>query len=206
MLKYTYNPPYNQWYGVKNKNLLRFKVTYGGTVATKDNLPSRGFMPGVMFNIQEDGSNYMWNGISWDKMDSNVFVGSTSTANGIQGLVPQPLINDRGKYLSGSGGWKYLDASDVKTGVFDIARLPAVATERLIQAVDENARFALTDNDVNVGDTVLQQDTQTLYRVVDTTKLDNENGYVVYQASTIWENIINRPEIITNLQIDTICI
>lgn len=197
MLRYTYDPPYNQWYGIKNKNLLRFKVTYGGTVATASDLPPRGFMPGVMFNVQEDGSNYMWNGLTWDKMDSNPFVGATSSKDGIQGLVPEPKVANREGFLYGGGGWKNLDASDVKTGVFALARIPAAATERLVQVADQTERYALTTSSVQNGDTVLQQDTHTMYRVVDQTKLDEADGYVAYQAATAqsvaWGNITETP-------------
>ena len=197
MLRYTYDPPYNQWYGVKNKNLLRFKVTYGGTVATVSDLPPRGFMPGVMFNVQEDGSNYMWNGLTWDKMDSNPFAGATSSKDGIQGLVPQPKVANREGFLYGGGGWKNLDASDVKTGVFALARIPAAAMERLVQVADQTERYALTTSSVQNGDTVLQQDTHTMYRVVDQTKLDEASGYVAYQAATAqnvaWGNITGTP-------------
>ena len=200
-LKETYDPPYNLWYGVKHKNLLRFKITYGGSLPDASALPPKALMPGVMFHMENDGSNYMWNGVAWDKMDSNPFVGATSSKNGIQGLVPQPKKANREGFLYGGGGWKDLDASDVKTGVFNLARIPAAAMERLVPVDDEEERFALTTATVQNGDTVLQSDTKVMYRVVDQNELDNSSGYVEYQAARAsivpWSGITDTPETFT---------
>ena len=196
-LKETYDPPYNLWYGVKHKNLLRFKITYGGSLPNASALPPKALMPGVMFHMENDGSNYMWNGVAWDKMDSNPFVGATSSKDGIQGLVPQPKKANREGFLYGGGGWKDLDASDVKTGVFNLARIPAAAMERLVPVNNQEERFALTTATVQNGDTVLQSDTQIMYRVVDQTELDNSAGYVEYQAARAsvvpWSGILDAP-------------
>lgn len=200
-LKSVYDPPYNQWYGVKNHNLLRFKITYGGSLPNASALPEKALMPGVMFHMENDGSNYMWNGVAWDKLDSNPFVGATSSKDGIQGLVPQPKVANREGFLYGGGGWKNLDASDVKTGVFALARIPAAAMERLVPVDDQEERFALTTATVQNGDTVLQRDTKIMYRVVDQNELDNSNGYVEYQAARAsvvpWDGITGTPETFT---------
>ena len=200
-LKETYDPPYNLWYGVKHKNLLRFKITYGGSLPNASALPPKALMPGVMFHMENDGSNYMWNGVAWDKMDSNPFVGATNSKDGIQGLVPQPKVANREGFLYGGGGWKNLDASDVKTGVFNLARIPAAAMERLVPVDDEEERFALTTATVQNGDTVLQSDTKIMYRVVDQNELDNSSGYVEYQAARAsivpWSGITGTPATFT---------
>ena len=70
------------------------------------------------------------------------------------------------------------------TGTIDVARLPAGALERLVTVTDETARFALTTDTVQTGDTVKQTDTNTLYYVVDDTKLSSAAGYVEYAAGT----------------------
>ena len=105
MFRHIYDPPYNHWYGTKTWGLFRFKVTYGGSLATANDLPERVFLPGLMFNIREDGSNYIWNGIAWDKLDSNLYVGATNQANGIQGLVPPATSEERNKFLRGDAVW-----------------------------------------------------------------------------------------------------
>ena len=50
----------------------RFKVDYRGSVATESNLPSSGVPKGTVYNVEEDGSNYLFNGESWDRLDSAV--------------------------------------------------------------------------------------------------------------------------------------
>jgi hypothetical protein len=77
-----------------------------------------------------------------------------------------------------------LDAAKISSGVFDIARIPASALERLVQVVDQAARYALTTATVQNGDTVKQLDTQIMYVVVDDTNLNNASGYVSYTAGS----------------------
>lgn len=77
-----------------------------------------------------------------------------------------------------------VDASVVTTGTLPLSVLPQGALERLIKVVDEEARFALTTENVQLGDSVLQIDTDTMYIVVDTAELDNEAGYEEYAAGT----------------------
>lgn len=77
-----------------------------------------------------------------------------------------------------------VDASVVTTGTLPLSVLPQGALERLIKVADENARFALTTDDVQLGDSVLQIDTDTMYIVVDTDHLNSAEGYEEYAAGT----------------------
>lgn len=77
-----------------------------------------------------------------------------------------------------------VDASVVTTGTLPLSVLPQGALERLVKVADENARFALTTENVQLGDSVLQMDTDTMYIVIDTAQLDNEAGYEEYAAGT----------------------
>ena len=89
------------------------------------------------------------------------------------------------------------DAADITTGTIDIARLPKAALERLVKVADDAARFALTAEDVQVGDTVQTLDNEKMYLVVDTEKLGEEAGYQVYvagsAASVDWSGVQNKP-------------
>ena len=76
-----------------------------------------------------------------------------------------------------------VDATAV-TGVLPLASIPAAATERIITVANQAARFALTTNQVQLGDTVYQSDTKIMYMVIDQTKLDQAAGYQEYQAGT----------------------
>ena len=77
-----------------------------------------------------------------------------------------------------------VDASVVTTGTLPLSVLPQGALERLVKVADEEARFALTTDDVQLGDSVLQMDTDTMYIVIDTAQLNNDAGYEEYAAGT----------------------
>lgn len=89
------------------------------------------------------------------------------------------------------------DASEIQSGVFDIARIPVAALERLVTVANQAAMYALTINDVQIGDTVQLEDTGVMYRVIDTSNLDNANGYKQYTAgvaaSVPWSGITGKP-------------
>lgn len=100
---YYYNPPYNHWAGGRSDSLNKWKINYKGSIAKASDLPNEGEFKGDTYNVLEDGSNYMWNGSSWDKLDANVYIGATSTKNGIQGLVPPALPSEKDMFLKGDG-------------------------------------------------------------------------------------------------------
>ena len=89
------------------------------------------------------------------------------------------------------------DAASITSGVFDLARIPAGALERLIVVANQTERFALTTAAVQLGDSVKQEDTNIMYRVVNTNALHLESGYVPYVASRAaavdWTGVENKP-------------
>lgn len=93
-----------------------------------------------------------------------------------------------------------LDASKL-TGTISIDRLPKGALERLVPVEDQTARFALTTNEVQLGDTVKQLDTGVMYLVTNESELDNENGYTEYTAgsatSVPWSGVSGKPSTFT---------
>lgn len=76
-----------------------------------------------------------------------------------------------------------LDATTLK-GMIPLNTLPQAALERLVKVANRAARLALTNSQVQTGDSVLQIDTKTMYVVVDDTKLNVEDGYQEYKAGT----------------------
>lgn len=94
-----------------------------------------------------------------------------------------------------------LDASVITSGVFDIARIPQAALERLVHVANQAARFALTSDDVQLGDTVLQDDTGVMYIVIDMSSLSSGLGYQEYKAARAaavdWSGVENKPTTFT---------
>lgn len=90
-----------------------------------------------------------------------------------------------------------LDASKITSGTIDIARLPKGSLERLVKVADQAARFALTTDDVQLGDTVQQLDTGVMYVVTDESKLSSADGYTEYTAgsatSVPWSGVTGKP-------------
>lgn len=94
-----------------------------------------------------------------------------------------------------------IDASKINSGTIDLDRLPQGALDRLVKVADQSERFALTTASVQNGDTVQQLDTGLMYRVVDDTKLNSEDGYAKYtadRASAVpWSGVTDKPQTFT---------
>lgn len=86
-------------------------------------------------------------------------------------------------------------------GTIDIARLPQGALERCVIVEDDDARFALTTANIQLGDTVKVNKTQKMYFVIDDSKLNSEAGYTVYTAgsatSVPWSGVTGKPTTFT---------
>lgn len=90
-------------------------------------------------------------------------------------------------------------AANKVEGVLDLKNIPVGAMERCVVVNDDTARFALTADDVQKGDTVkVINPTPTMYMVVDESKLNSDEGYVVYSAgnanSVPWSGITDKPD------------
>lgn len=87
------------------------------------------------------------------------------------------------------------------TGVLSIDNLPQGALERLVKVANKAARLELTQEQVQLGDSVQELDTGTMYIVVDEEKLNTEEGYTVYTAgsasSVPWSGVTGKPESFT---------
>ena len=86
-----------------------------------------------------------------------------------------------------------LDAGKL-SGIINEANLPDSVKTQVKDVADENARFALTTTDVQVGDVVKQLDTGALYFVRDTANLNSESGYEMISVTSIaWEKVTGKP-------------
>ena len=72
--------------------------------------------------------------------------------------------------------------ADLVDGLIPVSQIPPVVIERLVKVADDTARFALTTETIQNGDTVQTIDNNKMYAVIDDTHLDSEQGYQVYVA------------------------
>lgn len=93
------------------------------------------------------------------------------------------------------------DASKITSGTISIDRLPKGALERLVVVASDTERYKLTENDVQLGDTVKVESTGLMYYVVDEDNLANGAGYSVYTAgsatSVPWSGVTDKPSTFT---------
>lgn len=168
---------------------------------------------GLQVYVEADKKLYYYNGSAWTVIQSGA--GYTHpTTDGNKHLPAVGTTND-GKILvanksaTGLAEWKSKsdlgldDASSLFTkGTIPIARLPKGALERLYIVADDTARFKLTIEEVQNGDTVKVTKTGFMYFVVDDTKLSSEDGYTKYiageAASVAWANVSGRPSTMVN--------
>lgn len=132
-------------------------------------------------------------------------LGITVTADEINKL--DGVTNNVQNQLDGKANAKHThDDEDITsvsaskiTGTIDIKNLPQGALDRLVRVTDDDARFALTTDDIQLGDTVKVQSTGKMYYVVDESKLNEEAGYEPYTADTAasvpWSGVTGKPDI-----------
>ena len=85
-----------------NKTEIDNKISsvykYKGSVASYEDLPSEDLTIGDVYNVETDGSNYAWNGVTWDKLGGDVdlsnYYNKTQTDNLLSGKVDTTTLND----------------------------------------------------------------------------------------------------------------
>lgn len=82
--------------------------------------------------------------------------------------------------------------ADLVNGTIPLSQIPPAAIERIITVENDTARFALTSNDVQLGDTIKVVDTNKMYFVIDVDSLNSELGYQVYVAGKAAEAIADQ--------------
>ena len=116
--------------------------------------------------------------------------------------VKEKLKNKSDKgHQHGNADITDIDASKIKSGTIDIDRLPKGAIERMVYVKDDAARFALTTNTTQNGDTVKVRSTKKMFYVIDDTKLSSEAGYESYTAESAsavpWSGVTGKPTTFT---------
>lgn len=115
----------------------------------------------------------------------------------LSGAVTGSVSSDFGGNVTISTTLANFDASKITSGTIDIDRLPKAALERLIVVTDDTARFKLTTATVQSGDTVKVTSTGKMYLIKDESKLNSEDGYEPYTASSAssvpWSGVTDKP-------------
>lgn len=115
----------------------------------------------------------------------------------LSGAVTGSVSSDFGSNITISTTLANFDASKITSGTIDIDRLPKAALERLVVVADDTARFKLTTATVQSGDTVKVTSTGKMYLIKDGSKLNSEDGYEPYTASSAssvpWSGVTDKP-------------
>lgn len=82
--------------------------------------------------------------------------------------------------------------ADLVNGTIPLSQIPPAAIERMITVENDTARFALTPNDVQLGDTIKVVDTNKMYFVTDVDSLSSESGYQEYVAGKAAEAVADQ--------------
>ena len=127
--------------------------------------------------------------------------------NGIQVLDVAGLNLLVGKMKDGTlvcGKANEVPASGI-SGTIPLSALPHAALERLIVVATESARLALTDDDVQNGDSVKVTETGKMYAVVDHDQLGTEAAFTEYSVgraavaalaeAVAWSNVTGKPSV-----------
>lgn len=119
----------------------------------------------------------------------------------LSGAVAGSVSSDFGGNVTISTTLANFDASKIASGTISIDRLPKAALGRLVVVADDTARFALTTATVQSGDTVKVTSTGKMYLIKDESKLNSEDGYEPYTASSAssvpWSGVTGKPNTFT---------
>lgn len=119
----------------------------------------------------------------------------------LSGAVTGSVSSDFGDNVTISTTLANFDASKIASGTISIDRLPKAALERLVVVADDTARFALTTATAQSGDTVKVTSTGKMYLIKDESKLNSEDGYEPYTASSAssvpWSGVTGKPSTFT---------
>lgn len=94
-------------YGIKDaytKTEIDGKLTsamhYKGQVASYSALPSSGNVQGDVWNVEDDGHNYAWNGTGWDRLAGEVDLSAYATISAMNTALSGKVDKVSGKQLS----------------------------------------------------------------------------------------------------------
>ena len=133
-------------------------------------------------------------------LDGKAASSHTHTIANVTGLQTALDGKAASSHTHGDADITSVDASKI-TGTISIDHLPQGALDRLVRVDDDTARFKLTTENVQLGDTVKVKSSGLMYYVVDESKLGEEAGYEPYTAgsatSVPWSGVTGKPSTFT---------
>ena len=133
-------------------------------------------------------------------LDGKAASSHTHTIANVTGLQTALDGKAASSHTHGNADITSVDASKI-TGTISIDHLPQGALDRLVRVDDDTARFKLTTENVQLGDTVKVKSSGLMYYVVDESKLGEEAGYEPYTAgsatSVPWSGVTGKPSTFT---------
>lgn len=139
----------------------------------------------------------------WALPSETTVYDSMTIEEGVAGVskVDRVLNAKNLKQIVNSDGFlTSLDSSKL-TGIINIENLPQGALERILIVSSKEERLTLLDTEVQLGDVVKEVDTGLMYYVINTEKLNSEEGYTQFTAgsasSVPWSGVTDKPTIPT---------
>ena len=133
-------------------------------------------------------------------LDGKAASSHTHTIANVTGLQTALDGKAASSHTHGDADITSVNASKI-TGTISIDHLPQGALDRLVRVDDDAARFKLTTENVQLGDTVKVKSSGLMYYVVDESKLGEEAGYEPYTAgsatSVPWSGVTGKPSTFT---------
>ena len=133
-------------------------------------------------------------------LDGKAASSHTHTIANVTGLQTALDGKAASSHTHGDADITSVNASKI-TGTISIDHLPQGALDRLVRVDDDAARFKLTTENVQLGDTVKVKSSGLMYYVVDESKLGEEAGYEPYTAgsatSVPWTGVTGKPSTFT---------
>lgn len=156
------------------------QTTVSGNAGTATKLQTARKVNGTPFDGTADITTAKW-GTARNITISGAVTGSANGVDGSQNITINTVS---------------VDASKI-TGVLNIEQIPAAALERCAVVENDAARFKLTSENVQLGDTVKVTETGKMFMVVNESKLNQADGYMEFSSGTAasvpWSGVTGKP-------------
>lgn len=125
---------------------------YKGQVASYDALPSSGNVQGDVWNVEDDGHNYAWNGTGWDKLAGEVDLSDYATISWVNQQLANKVTVVSGKGLSTND---YTTTEKNKLAGIDAGAQVNVIESIVVNGVTASISSKKASVTIPIGDTMI---------------------------------------------------